>query len=432
MALMWPWAQNKLVYPIKRAKIVWIDLGDLGDLVHPEGPHEQWQDHGLGLLRTILHRNGILTDVVSTRAVTSWDQLAKQLVGYDMALMNVRSYTYPSGRKAAQVFKQVNPNGSGARRRHACDGRVGRDARGPRVRQDLPGRRREGHRRPGEGPGRVPAAVYRPERPQHGRMAHDGSHAVAEAGKPPACPPFQLAARARVRLGSRARRNHPDQPRLPVAVRLLQRELLRARTWAASRSTRSSTSSTTSTITGALGSFVIHDSMFFQNPSWLKEWIEKYPRKANQRWTYWAAARADTVRQWPDLFEALIKETNWNLISIGFESGSDRILRLLNKECTEEDNNFAIDLLNRLGDELRGARQAAAEVLVEHHAGHPRRAARGRVQDDAHDQAHEARLPVDLVLRAVPRLSARLPAHRRRQEPACRRTTTTASPTTRR
>ena len=101
-----------------------------------------------------------------------------------------------------------------------------------------------------------------------------------------------------------------------------------------------------------VGSFVIHDSMFFQNPSWLKEWIEKYPRKANKRWTYWAAGRSDTVRQWPDLFEALVKETNWNMISIGFESGSDRILRLLNKECTEEDNNFAIDLVNRLGDEL--------------------------------------------------------------------------------
>ncbi|MCB0056100.1 MAG: radical SAM protein, partial [Caldilineaceae bacterium] len=37
---------------------------------------------------------------------------------------------------------------------------------------------------------------------------------------------------------------------------------------------------------------------------------------------------------------------------IGFESGSDRILQLLNKECTEEDNYFAIDLVNRVGDEL--------------------------------------------------------------------------------
>jgi radical SAM superfamily enzyme YgiQ (UPF0313 family) len=101
-----------------------------------------------------------------------------------------------------------------------------------------------------------------------------------------------------------------------------------------------------------VGSVVIHDSMFFQNPSWLKEWIEKYPRKAHKVWPYWAAARSDTVRQWPDLFEALIRETGWNLVSIGFESGSDRILRLLNKECTEEDNYATIDLLDRIGDDM--------------------------------------------------------------------------------
>jgi radical SAM superfamily enzyme YgiQ (UPF0313 family) len=103
---------------------------------------------------------------------------------------------------------------------------------------------------------------------------------------------------------------------------------------------------------GPLGSVVIHDSMFFQNPSWLKEWIEKYPRKAHKPWPYWAAARSDTVRQWPDLFEALVRETNWNTVSIGFESGSDRVLRILNKECTEEDNYFTIDLLNKIGDDM--------------------------------------------------------------------------------
>ena len=73
-----------------KEKIVWVDLGDLGDLVNPAGPHEQWQDHGLGLLRTILHQNGVMTDLLSTRAITSWDQLKPQLKGYEMMIMNVR------------------------------------------------------------------------------------------------------------------------------------------------------------------------------------------------------------------------------------------------------------------------------------------------------------------------------------------------------
>ena len=106
MAISWPWVKKQANH-----KILWLDLGDLGDLVHPSGPHEQWQDHGLGLLRTIMHQAGIMTDVASTRAVTKWEQLAKQMQGYEMLLMNVRSYTYPSGLKAARLFKQVNPNG---------------------------------------------------------------------------------------------------------------------------------------------------------------------------------------------------------------------------------------------------------------------------------------------------------------------------------
>jgi radical SAM superfamily enzyme YgiQ (UPF0313 family) len=103
---------------------------------------------------------------------------------------------------------------------------------------------------------------------------------------------------------------------------------------------------------GPVGSVVIHDSMFFQNPPWLKEWLEQYPRRAHRKWPYWAAARSDTIRQWPELFEALVRDTNWNTVSIGFESGSDRVLKILNKECTADDNYFAIDLLNRIGDDI--------------------------------------------------------------------------------
>jgi radical SAM superfamily enzyme YgiQ (UPF0313 family) len=129
---------------------------------------------------------------------------------------------------------------------------------------------------------------------------------------------------------------------------------------------------------GPIGSVVIHDSMFFQHPSWLREWIEKYPRMAKRTWPYWAAARSDTVRQWPDLFEALVKETNWTTVSIGFESGSDRILKLLNKECTEEDNAIAIDLLNRIGDEMEAQGREAPKFWANIMLGIP-----GETHEDA-------------------------------------------------
>jgi radical SAM superfamily enzyme YgiQ (UPF0313 family) len=131
---------------------------------------------------------------------------------------------------------------------------------------------------------------------------------------------------------------------------------------------------------GPLGSVVIHDSMFFQQPAWLREWVDKYPRLAHRPWPYWAAGRSDTVRQWPDLFEALVRETNWNVVSLGFESGSDRVLKILNKECTVEDNHFAIDLLNAIGDDMERQGKEAPRFWANIMLGIP-----GETREDAFD-----------------------------------------------
>jgi anaerobic magnesium-protoporphyrin IX monomethyl ester cyclase len=337
----------------KSSNILWLDLGDLGDLVHPDGPHEQWQDHGLGLLRTILHENGIKTDLASTRAVTSWDQLAKQIQGYDMLIMNVRSYTFPVANKAAQLFKELNPDGiilAGGM--HAT---VAPDEMEAVVEFDKicmgPGEKvivdlvrdpdafprlfqGEGTRSMADWPmidrtlwpkpvGRRIKRQYKwhwPMEPECGW----GPGPVATILTSRVCPWQCVFCNENSYI--------PNMGRRPVEAVIDELNFLDRKY--------------------GVGSIVIHDSMFFQNPRWLKEWIEKYPRKANKVWPYWAAGRSDTVRQWPDLFEALIRETNWKTISIGFESGSDRILKLLNKECTEEDNYFAIDLVNRIGDEM--------------------------------------------------------------------------------
>src|SRR5262249_56638452 len=96
--------------PSSEPKRLWLDLGDLGDLVNPRGPHEQWQDHGLGLLRTILHQNGLFTDLASTRTCTNWDQIHRRLCGYDMLIMNVRSYTFPMAYRSAKIFKALDPD----------------------------------------------------------------------------------------------------------------------------------------------------------------------------------------------------------------------------------------------------------------------------------------------------------------------------------
>ncbi|HMN29092.1 MAG TPA: radical SAM protein [Caldilineaceae bacterium] len=345
MAISWPWSAKA------KSKILWLDLGDLGDLVNPAGPHEQWQDHGLGLLRTILHEHGIQTDLASTRAVTSWEQLARQIKGYDLLLMNVRSYTYPVAYRSAQLFKEINPNGlvltGGMHATVALDemqavAEFDKICQGPgeKVIVDLV-----------KDPNAFPRVIQ-----------GEGAHSMAE------WPMIDRTLWPKpVSWKTKRKFNWPLEPECgwgpgPVVTILTSRVcpwqcvFCNENSYIANMGRRP-----VEMVIDELnyldrkygvGSVVIHDSMFFQNPKWLREWIEKYPSKARKRWPYWAAGRADTVRQWPDLFEALVKETNWTTISIGFESGSDRILRLLNKECTEEDNYFAIDLVNRLGDEL--------------------------------------------------------------------------------
>lgn len=343
MIRFWPRRRQK-------SKLLWLDLGDLGDLVHPQGPHEQWQDHGLGLLRTILHQNDLKTDLLSTRAVTSWSQLEKQLHGYEMLLMNVRSYTFPVARKSAQIFKQVNPNGlvlaGGMHATVASEEMAEVDAfdricQGPGekvivdlVKDPLAFPRvfvGTGARSMSEWP-----LMDRTLWPQpHRRLRKKFNWPMEpECGWGPAPVATILTSRVCPWQCVFCNENSyiPNMGRKPVDMVIEELNYLDNQY--------------------GVGSVVIHDSMFFQNPGWLQEWIEKYPRRANKVWPYWAAARSDTVRQWPELFEALVRETNWNTISIGFESGSDRILRLLNKECTEEDNRFTIELVNRLGEDM--------------------------------------------------------------------------------
>lgn len=344
--LNWPIFQRK-----RTSQILWLDLGDLGDLVNPAGPHEQWQDHGLGLLRTILHQNGVLTDMFSTRQCTTWDEVKRKLHGYDLLIMNVRSYTYPIAYRAAQLFKEVNPQGlvitGGMHATVALDEMQAVDAFDKII----------------QGPGELTVVdLVRDPRAFPRVILGQGAKSMADWPmidrtlwpKPaswklarkfhwplePECgwgpPPVVTLLTSRVCPWQCVFCNEnsyiPNMGRRPVEMVIDELNYLDRKY--------------------GVGSVVIHDSMFFQNPTWLEEWLEKYPRKARKLWPYWAAGRADTVRQWPDLFEALIKETNWNTVSIGFESGSDNVLRLLNKECTEEDNYFAIDLLTRVGDEM--------------------------------------------------------------------------------
>jgi anaerobic magnesium-protoporphyrin IX monomethyl ester cyclase len=335
----------------RKTDILWLDLGDFGDLLFPLGAQEKWQDHGLGLLRTILHREGIATEIRSTRAMQSLEQLRREVRGFRVLLMNVRSYTFPMARKAAEIFKQENPGGlvlTGGMHASVAPDEMREVTHFDKICA-------------GGGETVIVPLVEDPTAfPRF--FAGNGTASMAEW---PAIDRTLFPQPAGWLL--RRRYRWPLEPDCgwgpsPVATILTSRVC----PWQCSFCNESSyipamsrrpVGAVIDELNGldaryGVGSVVIHDSMFFQDPSWLRELVDQYPRRARKLWPYWAAARADTVREWPDLFEALVRETNWNTISIGFESGSDPVLKLLNKECTEEDNDFAIELVNRLGDDL--------------------------------------------------------------------------------
>ena len=329
-------------------RIMWVDLGEIGAFHWENICTDMWQDHGLGVLRTIMHKNSIFTEIVSLKNLHNWDELYPILQPINIILMNVRSYTFPFACKVAKIFKEVNPNGiviaggmhatvaidemssisdfdyicSGGGENLICDivtnpksfSRVVKGIPSTSL-SDWPTINRTLWPRP------IRKDIPWPLEPSIGW----GPNPVATVITSRVCPWACSFCNEVSFIPTMARRsvdqvidelNHLDEAY------------------------------------GPLGSVIIHDSMFFQQPSWLEEWLEKYPKKANKLWPYWAAARSDTVRKWPDLFEALVRQTNWHTISIGFESGSDKILKMLNKECTVEDNLFAIDLLNKIGDDF--------------------------------------------------------------------------------
>jgi radical SAM superfamily enzyme YgiQ (UPF0313 family) len=357
-------------------KRLWLDLGDFGTLLPGNFGTGSWQDHGLGLLRTIMHKQGLMTDIASIRMMNSYDDLYSAFHRYDMLLMNVRSYNFPFAKEAAKIFKKVNPNGlviTGGMHAtvalnemepiadfdYICSGggeeiivdlvknpqsfpRVVKGISSPSI-SDWPDIDRTLWPNP-----------YRDDYPWPLEPSIGwGPNPVATIITSRVCP-WQCSFCNEISYIPTMQRKKVDQ--VIDELNALDEKY------------------------GPLGSVVIHDSMFFQQPNWLEEWLEKYPKRANKLWPYWAAARSDTVRRWPKLFEELVKKTNWHTVSIGFESGSDRVLKILNKGCAVEDNAFAIDLLNRIGDEYVSEGKDPPKFFSNIILGSP-----GETQEDAFD-----------------------------------------------
>lgn len=93
---------------------------------------------------------------------------------------------------------------------------------------------------------------------------------------------------------------------------------------------------------------MIHDDTFLIQPQWIEEFIEKYPKVGLP---FWAAGRADGICKHPDFVKRLVK-VGWELVSVGFESGSQKILDKMNKGTTVEQNLEAAKIIHSTGAKI--------------------------------------------------------------------------------
>ncbi len=82
--------------------------------------------------------------------------------------------------------------------------------------------------------------------------------------------------------------------------------------------------------------------------------IQRLIRQRGIRKTYGMQARTDTIAKHPDLIEAW-KEVGLETILIGFEAATQERLDAVSKGATIEENEQAMDILNRLGIHMWGA-----------------------------------------------------------------------------
>lgn len=102
-------------------------------------------------------------------------------------------------------------------------------------------------------------------------------------------------------------------------------------------------------------SIVFSDDLFIINPKWVDEFCQAMKDygfvKSGIKW--WATARADIMCRFEWCIEEM-KEAGLEMISIGFESFSDRMLEWMNKGVTSEENWEAVRICRRLKIKIFG------------------------------------------------------------------------------
>ena len=348
-------------------KNLFLDLGSLdvgGWYKHP-GIHERWQDLGAGLIMTIAKQHGQPFDCIALPGLHSWAEFRHMVKGYDMLAMNVRNWRMANAVKAARVAKSTNPNIKiivGGFHTSVCLDEVeavedfdyiitgqADVAWGNYLDNGFPQRVMVGDVPPFGNLDDVPFidrevfphvqyATQTDPWPLDGYCGWGPGPRVAATLTSRGCP-FTC------QFCYPAARIHYKQIRRRSVRNVIDELKMIDQRW------------------GPINSVVFHDDEFFMQPRWLEQFHEAYQRET-PKWSFWGAGRADMILKFPDIFKALVLDCNWHSVSIGLESGSDRVLNILGKGTTRAINDEAIDLVNGLGDRMEAKGETPVKVFA--------------------------------------------------------------------
>lgn len=101
-----------------------------------------------------------------------------------------------------------------------------------------------------------------------------------------------------------------------------------------------------------IGSIMIHDDLL-GTKAWMEEFIEKWQQNLSSSIPWWCQLRADTVIRMKEFIPDLA-DIGLTYVSVGLESGSQRMLDFLDKGTTVEENIEAVHLLHNSGINVFG------------------------------------------------------------------------------
>ena len=94
-------------------------------------------------------------------------------------------------------------------------------------------------------------------------------------------------------------------------------------------------------------SFMFHDDCFTEDKAWVTDFCSAY-KKEGFKQDFICQTRADIICKHPDMIKMLAK-SGLKMVMIGFESGSDRVLKFIGKGVTAKQNLEAAAICKRNG-----------------------------------------------------------------------------------